>query len=82
MLDADTLKAMKVKRQRGVSTHNQSHDRRAKTREIWSAMSIMLLKGHDDKVKVTAELRLSFHFEFRKQAQEVQSHGRTEDTKK
>ncbi len=62
MLDADTLKAPKAKRQRGMSTSNQAHDssfgngitdRREKIREVLCANSIMLPRGHDDKVKLS-----------------------------
>ncbi len=61
MLDADTLKATKTKRQSGMATPNQSHEssfgngidnRREKTREVLSTNSIMLSRVHDDNLKV------------------------------
>ncbi len=75
MLEAYTLKATDTKRQRGMSTPDQSHDnsfgngitnRREKTREVLSTKSIMLPRGHDNKVKVAAELRVSLNFEVSK----------------
>ena len=75
ILDAYTLKATKALRQRGMSTPNQSHDssfgngityRREKIREVLCSNSIMLPRGHDDKVKVATELRVSLHVDVSK----------------
>ena len=74
-MEADTLKATDTKRQRGMSTPKESHDscfgngitnRREKTGEALSTNSIILPKGHDKKVKVAAELRVSLDFEVSK----------------